>query len=972
MTVVCGFELLRELHIAELNTSAGLYRHVGTGAELLALSNDDENKTFGVAFRTLPPDNSGVPHILEHSVLGGSRRYPVKEPFIELVKGSLATFINAFTRADSTVYPVASQNLQDLSNLMDVYLDAVFGPLLTRQTFDQEGWHYELDNADAPLAYRGIVFNEMKGTLAEPVALQRVEGLRALFPDSDYAWYSGGQPQAIPDLTYEQFRSFYATYYHPSNARFFLYGDLPIGDALCRIDEHLAGFAAAPATAEVRLQPRFDAPRSVTVRYAAGAAARPKDYATLSWVTIPAGDPTEMLAADVLEYALIGSPASPLRKALIEAELGEDLTAVMAGPLRQRVFSVGLKGVEPKNAGQVEPLILDTLAALARDGLEPAMIDAAVNTIEFALRENGAAGGQRGINLAMRALESWLYGGDPFAMLTFEAPLAEVKARLAGGPAYLQDMIRQHLLDNPHRVTLILEPDLALGQRQEAQERARLDQARAAMSEAEAQAVLENTRALKERQQAADSPAALATLPMLRRSDLESQIKTIPLEERTEAGTKTLVHALATNGIIYLDLGFDLRAVPASALPFVTILGRALLEMGTRSEDYVRLAQRIGRLTGGIWPSVFISEARTGEPSPAWFFLRGKATASRGPELLEILRDILTGARLDDRTRLRQIVLAEKARRETGLLTRGSELVAGRLGAHFSQAGWAREQVGGLGGLFAVRQLAEDMERDWPAVVARLEAVRQALVTRRTMLANVTLDSGESAGFGLLLADFLAGFPAEPSAPAPAGWGRSEIAQNEGFAVPSPVNYVGKGANLYEQGYRLHGSALAVNGYLNRTWLYDRIRAQGGAYGAGSRFDYLSGNFAYTSYRDPNLLSTLDNYDAAPAFLRRLDLSEGELTKAVVAAIGRLDSYRLPPDKGFTSLTRFLTGETDEWRQRMREEVLSTGPEDFAAFAGALEAVREAGHIVAMGSEEALQAAGEQRPGLWSTITRAL
>ena len=697
MTAACGFELLREQDIAELNTRARLYRHVPTGAELLALSNDDENKTFGVAFRTLPSDNTGVPHILEHSVLGGSRRYPVKEPFIELVKGSLATYINAFTRADSTVYPVASQNPQDLNNLMDVYLDAVFSPLLARHTFEQEGWHFELENASAPLTYRGIVFNEMKGTLAEPVIVQRVEGLRALFPDTVYAWYSGGQPQSMPDLTYEQFKSFYATHYHPSNARFFLYGDLAVEDALCRIDERLAGFTAAPGTAGVPLQARFATPRSVRVPYTAGSAGRPKAYVTLSWVTIPAGEPDQMLGADILEYALIGSPASPLRKALIDSGLGEDLTAVMAGQLRQLVFSAGLKGVEPENAGKVEPLILDTLAALARDGLDPEMVDAAVNTIEFRLRENGAAGGQRGINLASRALETWLYGGDPFAVLAFEAPLAQVKAGLAAGPAYLQDMIRQHLLDNPHRVSLILEPDLVLRQRQEAEERARLDRVRAAMSEAEVQAVVENTRALRERQRAPDSPAALAALPMLRRADLEPQIKTIPLEERVAAGTKVLYHALPTNGIIYLDLGFDLRALPGDALPYVTILGRALLEMGTSAEDYVRLAQRIGRMTGGIWPSVFISEARTGGPGPAWFFLRGKVMAGRGLELLAILRDVLAGARLDDRQRLRQIVLEERARRETGLLMQGSEVVAGRLGAHFSEAGWAREQIGALG-----------------------------------------------------------------------------------------------------------------------------------------------------------------------------------------------------------------------------------------------------------------------------------
>lgn len=971
MTQAHGFELLGERAIPEIGSHARLFRHLKSGAELLVLSNEDENKTFCATLRTLPKDHTGVAHILEHCVLAGSRKYPVKDPFNELIKGSLATYINASTGPDSTDYPVASQNLQDFYNLMDVYLDAVFHPRLLRQAFEQEGWHYELPSPEGPLSYVGIVFNEMKGLYADPEWVQSVAGLGALMPDTVYGLDIGGHPRHIPELTYEQFKAFHTTYYHPANARLFLYGDMPLEETLRRIDAFLQEFDQAPAGPPVPLQPTFPTPRTLTVPYPAGAGDdQQKAYLTVSWLLRENDDPVEALALDILDYILMGSPASPLRKALVDSGLGEDITAVGIWPGRQLAFSAGLKGVAPDNAARVEPLILQTLQTLADEGIDPATVEAALNTIEFHLRENNAPGGQRGLALLERAMVAWLHGRDPLERLAFDAPLSTVKARWQADPRCFSALIRRYLLDNPHRVTLLLTPDPTLPQREEQEEQERLARTLAALSPAEARQLVENTQALRVYQETPNSPEALATLPFLKRSDLDPLSKRIPLEEDATAGCRLLYHALPTNGIVYLDLGLDLRLLPQETLPYAAVLGRALLEMGTQTMDYVKLTQWIGRATGGIFPEILAGTARQGGVDPVWLLLRGKAMADKAPELLSILREVLLAARLDNQERFRQIVLEEKARRESALVPRGAGIVSKRLRAHFSQAAWASEQLTALSSLFFLRRLAEELENDWPAVQSRLESLRATLVNRATMLANVTTDVAVWAHLRPALDRFLEELPAAPAAHA--RWTPPPLPAYEGLSAPTRVNYVGKGANLYAHGYRLHGSILPILNYLENTWIYEKLRVQGGAYGGGCIFDHLSGTFNYISWRDPNLEGTLQNYDGVPDFLRQATIDEDELTKSIIGAIGALDVYMLPDAKGLVSLARYLTGDDEESRQRRRDELLSTTPAHFRALADILETVRNEGHVVALGSEEGLQTLDRQHGGSWLTITRAL
>ena len=972
--MVHGFELIREQDIPELNTRARLWRHAGTGAELLSMENDDENKVFGITFRTPPPDSTGLPHIMEHSALGGSRKYPVKDPFIQLAKGSLNTFLNAMTYPDKTCYPVASQNIKDLYNLIDVYMDAVFYPRITPQTLQQEGWHHELQSRDEPMTFKGVVFNEMKGAYSSPANLLGRHSQRSLFPDTPYGLDSGGDPEKIPNLTYEQFKAFHGTYYHPSNARIFFYGDDDPDERLRLVQAYLKGFSRIEPRSDIPLQARFEQPLKVTVPFDAGEdegqADAKKGMLTVNWMLTETADAETTMGLIILDHILIGTPASPLRKALIDSGLGEDLAGGgLDDGLRQMCFFTGLKGMVVEDADKVEDLIASTLAALAEDGLDPNMVEASVNTIEFSLRENNTGRYPRGLSLMIRSLSTWLYDGDPLAPLAFEAPLQAIKDRVAGGEHYFEGMIRDYLVENTHRTTLLLKPDAAVRQQQEAAEQARLAQARAAMSDDELDAVIASTRELKLLQETPDAPEALATIPMLALADLDVENKPIPLEIAGQEGAQILYHDLFTNGIVYLDVGFDLHALPQELLPYVPLFGQALVKIGTETEDFVQLSQRIGRTTGGIRPSTFTS-AKTGDDrSAAWLFMRGKALASRADDLLGILHDILLTVKLDNQERFKQMVLEAKARTETGLVPGGHSVVHTRLGARFHEAGWVAEQMGGIDSLFFLRQLALDVESDWPSVLQKLEQVREVLINREAMVCNVTLDRANWEGIRPRLTAFLSALPAAPSVAAQ--WSPKPFPDGEGLTVPARVNFVAKGTDLYRAGYRFHGSVLAITNLLRTTWLWDKVRIQGGAYGGFCTFDRHSGVFDYLSYRDPNLLATLDNYDGTSQYLRELELSEDELIKSVIGAIGRLDHYQLPDAKGYTSLARHLIGESDERRQRMRDELLATTAADLCAFAEALQHVTEGGSVVVMGSQQAIDEANVDRDG-WLQVTKVL
>ena len=956
-----AFKLVKEQNIPELNSVAQLYVHKRTGARLLSVINDDENKVFSINFRTTPKDSTGVAHILEHSVLNGSEKYPVKEPFVELLKGSLATFVNAMTGSDITLYPVASQNVQDFYNLIDVYMDAVLHPLLSEQTLMQEGWHYEINDPNEPLTYKGVVFNEMKGAYSSPDGVLSKRIGESLFPKHIYGVDSGGNPRNIPDLTYENFKNFWETYYHPSNAFIFFYGDDNPEKRLKLMEGYLKPYKKKKVKSVVPLAKPFKRPKKVQFPYDAGddKDIDKKNYLTVNWKLPDTSDAVLNFSLRILGHILIGTPASPLRKALLDSGLGEDLAGWgMATHLRHFVFSTGLKGTRARHAKKIEKLILDTLDRLVREGIDPETIAASMNTIEFRLRENNTGAYPRGIFIMTRVLTTWLYDEDPFKLFAFEVPLNEIKARLSADSRYFEKLIQAYLLDNVHRTTLRLKPDPELGRRLEEEEKGRLAKIRASMSQSQISELVQGAKELKERQETPDSNDALERIPVLELEDLEKKIKTIPIEELQIQDTKVLFHDIFTNGIVYLNLGFDLRAMPQEYLPLIDVFGRALREIGTETQNYVQLLQRIGKTTGGIHAASTSLTTLKSRESRALLMVSGKSTVSQSGEIMDILKDVLLTTKFDNRERLKQIVLEEKAELESALAPGGTRFVNMRLRAQFGGAGWINDQTKGIGYLFALRELAHDIDRNWKKVLQKFEAMRAALINSNSLLVNVTLDSENWQTFKPHLEKFILALPAKDAALK--DFDIQPVVEKEGLAIPAQVNYVGKGANLYELGYEFDGSAEVIIPYLRMSYLWEKIRVQGGAYGAHAQFDENTGVFSLLSYRDPNVASTIENYDKAAAFLKGLDdsrLSANELNKAIIAAIGDLDTYQLPDAKGYTSMIRYLTGRTDEIRQKIRDEVLSTNGEDFIAFGETLEKVAQSDAVVAMGSQSALEGA---------------
>jgi Zn-dependent M16 (insulinase) family peptidase len=954
-----SFNLIEEKNIPEINATAKLYTHKKTGARLLSVINDDENKVFSINFRTTPKDSTGVAHILEHSVLGGSEKYPVKEPFVELLKGSLATFVNAFTYPDKTCYPIASQNLQDFYNLIDVYIDAVLHPLITEETLMQEGWHYELDDPANPLTYKGVVFNEMKGAYSSPDNLLARTIQQSLFPKHVYGVDSGGDPRQIPDLTYENFKAFHATYYHPSNSFIFFYGNDDPDKRLKLMEGYLKPYKKLRVKSQIPLAKPFKSPKKIQYLYDAGQDTdiKKKHYFTVNWLLPDTSDPVMDFSLQILANILIGTPASPLKKALLDSGIGEDLAGLgLESELRQHIFSTGLKGTKASDAKKIEKLIFDTLEALVRDGIDPDMIAASINTLEFNLRENNTGSFPRGISTMLRSLTTWLHEDDPFKLLAFEAPLNEIKARLSTDRRYFENMIKTHLLDNVHRTTLRFKPDPEIGRRFEEEEKTRLASIRESMNAAQLKECVKNTKRLKELQEMPNSPEALATMPFLQLSDLEKENKTIPIETIQVQDTLVLYHDLFTNGIVYVDLAFDLHTLPKELLPLTEIFAKCLTEMGTTEYDYVKLSQRIGKSTGGIYGNSVSATARGSRETVSKLFVRGKSTMGQSNELLNILKDILLNTKFDNRERLKQIVLEEKSGLESSIVPRGHIYANQRVRAQFGGAGWVSDQTHGIGYLFALRQLAKDIDKKWDSVLQKLETMRSLLINSKSLICNVTLDAEHWKSFRPHFENFIFAMPEKDAQLKP--FEIKPHIEKEGLTIPAQVNYVGKAANLYDLGYEFDGSAEVITGYLRMAYLWEKVRVQGGAYGGFCVFDSNSGVFSFLSYRDPNLDATLVNYDGAAAYLKNLDaksLSDGELTKAIIAAIGDMDSYQLPDAKGYTSMLRYLTGRTDEVRQKERDEILSTNGEDFIAFGEVLEKAANSQAVAVIGSQAAIE-----------------
>ncbi|KAB5561241.1 hypothetical protein DKX38_006198 [Salix brachista] len=998
-----GFEKVSGEFIGECKSKAVLFKHKKTGAEVMSVSNDDENKVFGIVFRTPPKDSTGIPHILEHSVLCGSRKYPLKEPFVELLKGSLHTFLNAFTYPDRTCYPVASTNTKDFYNLVDVYLDAVFFPKCVEdyQTFQQEGWHFELNDPSEEISYKGVVFNEMKGVYSQPdnilgraaqqasspisncfdfnhFCMQSVDYLDipsclstiiheynfALFPDNTYGVDSGGDPKVIPKLTFEQFKEFHGKYYHPSNARIWFYGDDDPAERLRILSEYLDMFDAssAPNESRVEQQKLFSEPVRIIEKYSAGDGGdlKKKHMICLNWLL--ADKPLDMeteLTLGFLDHLMLGTPASPLRKILLESGLGD---AIVGGgiedELLQPQFSIGLKGVFEEDIQKVEELVMSTLKKLKEEGFETEAVEASMNTIEFSLRENNTGSFPRGLSLMLRSISKWIYDMNPFEPLKYEKPLMALKARIAeeGSKAAFSPLIEKFILNNPHCVTVEMQPDPEKASHDEAAEREILEKVKASMTEEDLAELARATQELRLKQETPDPPEALRSVPSLILRDIPKE----PIHVGDINGVKVLKHDLFTNDVLYAEIVFNMRSLKQELLPLVPLFCQSLLEMGTKDLTFVQLNQLIGRKTGGISVYPFTSSVRGREDPCSHIVVRGKAMAGRVEDLFNLVNCVLQEVRFTDQQRFKQFVSQSKARMENRLRGSGHGIAAARMDAKLNVAGWISEQMGGVSYLEFLKALEKRVDQDWAGVSSSLEEIRISLLSKNGCLINMTADGKNLTNSEKYVSKFLDLLPSKSSVEA-AAWNAQLSPGNEAIVIPTQVNYVGKAANIYDTGYKLHGSAYVISKYISNTWLWDRVRVSGGAYGGFCDFDTHSGVFSFLSYRDPNLLKTLDVYDGSGAFLRELEMDNDTLTKAIIGTIGDVDSYQLADAKGYSSLLRYLLGITEEERQKRREEILSTSLKDFKEFGEVIEAVKDKGVSVVVASPEDVDAANKER-----------
>lgn len=961
MVITNGFKLVREVPIGSDNsTLARLFRHTQSGARLLSIQTNDENKSFGVAFSTPPSDHTGLPHILEHSVLAGSAKYPLKEPFVELLKTSHSTFLNAMTYPDMTIYPVASTNTKDLYNLIAVYLDAVFHPLLAENTFKQEGWHYELEDTNMPLSYKGVVYNEMKGYFSSPEVVLSDEIRSHLYPDTPYAFNSGGNPAHIPSLSYEQFVTFHQTYYNPTNALFFFYGDDEESERLRYLGAFLDEFSQQPPVTTIPPQARWQEPQSITLKTDMGDENEDgnKSLVSMSWLLTDVTSHDTQFELSILSRILLGMNASPLRIALLDSELGEDvIDDGLDMYAKETSFTVGLKGTLAEQTAAIESLIMNTLHDLAQEGIDPATIKAAMNATEFELRERNSGRFPRGLVLFTEILPIWIHGGDVFSAMDTDSTFQRLKDKLAHHPRLFEDHIKMFFLQNTHRLTLTLIPDPQVKVERELAERNALEAKKTQLSDTELKKIIEETKQLKQLQETPDSPEALATLPTLTLMDMNRHTKATQREHEVVAEVPVIYHPLDTNGVLYIDLALELHALPQKYLPYLALFAQALGEIGTKDQNYIQFSQRLESEIGGLAVMPFASKHFTTGENLAYLVIQSKALPHQIADLFAIWHDILHHVSFADKDRLKQMVLENKASFEMNLGMMGHMLANTRLRAHMGEAGSLNEQMNGVSSLLFLRDLAARFENDWEEIRAIFEQMHKILVNRHNSVLNVTANTTVWQEARSQLKTLLETIPNQ--ARALHAWQFESFPKHEGLSVPTQVNFVGKGANLYELGYQLSGAHLVILKRMNLDYLWTKIRVQGGAYGGAFVFDALSGGGTFLSWQDPNITETLKSYDATATWLRNLELSESELEKAIIGTIGDLDAYRLPDAKGFADFTRVLCGITDELRQQWRDEVFRTTLKDFTAMSEVFSKVAKYGFVVVTGAPKALETANQ-------------
>ena len=964
-----GYAIVRREPLDRLEGSYLELQHERTGARHIHIECGDDNNAFAVFFPTTPQDSSGVAHILEHVVLAGSRRYPVRDPFFSMTRRSLATFMNAFTSADWTMYPFSTRNAKDYINLLDVYLDATFFPVLAEDSFKQEGIRFEFEVPDDPksgLRYKGVVFNEMKGALASPqAAMQRAVG-SGLFPGLTYSYISGGDPEHIPDLTWQKLRDFHAGHYHPSNAYFYTYGNLPLDRTLDAIESQaLASFERISIDTSIPNVKRFTEPVTHTEAYPAppGEDLARKAQALVGWVTVNSADSFKLLSMKVLAEVLLGNAGSPLRKALIDSKLGTAMAdgSGLQDDYRETVFGAGLKDIRAEDAHTVEQLVLDTLGRLADEGLDPSQVDAVIHRLEFEKRERSNAGFPYALKVLFGLLPSYNYGGDAYSALNFDADLARLEHERVEG-RWFENLIRAELLDNPHRALLTVVPDPELEERQGRKERDRLAAVETSLGAAQSQSIVADALRLKADQEAKQD---LSVLPTLALADIPMDFEAVESKRAEIDGVAIDFYPMPTNGVTYIDLRVDFSVLSPEEQRLLPLFGRVFTQSGAAGQDYVEIAQRIAAYTGGIGAAAQVQSLAAREDFVESFMVSGKALDRNAGPFVQLLGDLTV--RLEIAAgRLKEIIAESATRLESSLANLGFQFAILLAQAKLTSEGALNERLQGIDMLHTIRELARLDEADLDGLVDSLHAIRTTLFRKESLQIVVTCEDGMVSTITDLLAGLIADLPqapAEGAAPKPEPLDPAAEART----APVPVAFNVRSFKTVRYTHADAPVLLVLANYLRDTFLHRELREKGGAYGGFAQASTGAGLFYFGSYRDPNIVRTYQVYDQAAAWVIDTPVEADALKEAILGACGDVDPLESPDIKGRREAVNRLTGFTRDQRETFKKRLLEVTAADLRRVAERY-LVTGRGSQATVAGADLIAAARKERPDLFAVV----
>lgn len=956
-----SYEVIEKKEIGDINSVAYLCRHKKTGARVALVSNDDENKVFYIGFRTTPKDSTGVAHILEHSVLCGSREFPVKDPFIELAKGSLNTFLNAMTYSDKTVYPVASCNDKDFQNLMHVYLDAVFYPNIYEKEaiFRQEGWHYEL-NGDGDLIYNGVVYNEMKGAFSSPDTVLYREISAALFPHTTYGYESGGAPESIPDLTYEQFLEFHRTYYHPSNSYIYLYGDMDMAEKLQFIDEHyLSAFDALEVDSVVVGEPPFSEPVRRVKQYPISEGENAEENAYLSW-NLAVGDSLDRelyVAFQVLDFALCSVPGAPLKKALIEKGIGKDVYSIYDCGVKQPYFSIIAKGTSMSREEEFKATIQKVLQGIVEKGFDEKALRAAINYYEFKYREADFGSRPKGLMYGLQVLDSWLYD-DKLPFIHIEANETYAKLRKGVSEGYFEGLVKKYLLDNPHGAMVILEPKTGLLKEQEDALKVRLAGIKAGMSEAQLEGIKEMTEALAAFRETEDTPEDLAKIPLLTRGDMRKEALPLINEEKTLGDIPVLYHNVFTNGIGYLNLIFKVHDIPEEHFKYIGILSDVLCNLDTEHYSYAELCNEINLVTGGISTGQsFYADVSDPDGYKITFEISGKALEGNLARTVELMKELMLTSNFADTKRLKEILAENNSRAQEYMMSAGHSTAVRRALSYCSPKDAAEDALDGIGQYRLTTQLETEFQSRKDEVAEKLLALSRMIFRPENLLVDFTGSPEALEGLEASVTDLKKGLytcQVEEKAYAP-----GVEKKNEGFMNSGQVQYVCRAGNFMRKGLPYTGVLNVLQVMMGYEYLWTNIRVKGGAYGCMCGFGRNGASY-FVSYRDPNLGQTIDVYEQAADFIANYEADERTMTQYIIGTFSNMDVPLTASGKGRRSRIAYMTGITYEMLQKERDEVLGATPEEIRGLAAYIRAFMEDDCLCVVGNEQKIKAEGDK------------